>query len=61
MIQDSDMSDFVLSAEDVTHTNLTKKLFNKKKLFGPIETYEFVITISTQFYNILNRTDEENQ
>lgn len=60
MIEDPDMSDFVLSAEDVTHTNLTKTLFRKKKLFSPEHALTFVSEISFTLFSILNRSDEEN-
>ena len=60
MIEDPDMSDFVLSAEDVAHTTTTKRQFNKKKLFSPVEALSFVSNISDQLYAVLNRSDEEN-
>lgn len=60
MIEDADMSDFVLSAEDVAHIMLTKTQFNKKKLFAPVEALGFVSGVSDYLYKILSRADEDS-
>jgi len=60
MIEDEDMSDFVLSAEDVAHTGVTKRQFNKNKLFTPIEVLSFISNVSDDVYKILNRSDEDS-
>jgi hypothetical protein len=61
LIDDPDMSDFVVSAEDPAHIKLTKGQFNKNRSFGPIHALTFVTDIEKTVYAILNRSDEESE
>lgn len=61
LIDDPDMSDFVVSAEDPAHIKLTKGQFIKNRSFSPTNALSFVTEIEKIVYAILNRSDEESE
>jgi hypothetical protein len=60
-IEDKELSDFVVSAEDAAHIKLTKQKFNKEKKFSPVEALSFIMEIDKIMFSILNRSDEETE
>ena len=61
LIDDIDLSDFAVSAEDAAHTKFTKQKFMKEKKFSPIEALSFIMEVDGLIYSILNRSDEEKE
>ena len=61
LIEDKDMSDFVVTAEDPAHIKLTKQKFRKERRFGPIDALSFIMEAEKLLYSILNRSDEETE
>ena len=60
LINDPDMSDFVVSAEDPAHIKLTKGQFTKNRSFSPVHALSFITEIERIVFSILNRSDEES-
>jgi len=57
-INDEDMSDYVVSAEDPAHIKLTQAKFKKNGFYSPDSALRFIRGLSEGVYKVLSRADE---
>jgi len=57
-INDEDMSDYVVSAEDPAHIKLTQLKFGKNGFYSPDSALRFIRGLSESVYRVLSRSDD---